>query len=106
VQRINQIRRGNEALHDLSNVTFLDTANDALVGYAKHSPGNTIITVVNIDPHQPQQGLAIIPANLGLPPSFTAHDLLTNERYLWRIGANYIRFEPGVRQAHVIRVEI
>ncbi len=106
VRRINQIRRGNEALHDLSNVTFLDTANDALIGYAKHSPGNTIITVVNIDPHQPQEGIAIIPANLGLPPSFTAHDLLTDERYLWRIGANYIRFEPGVRQAHVIRVEI
>ena len=76
VQRINQIRRENEALHDLSNVTFLDTANDALIGYAKHSPGNTIITVVNIDPHQPQEGIAIIPANLGLPPSFTAHDLL------------------------------
>jgi starch synthase (maltosyl-transferring) len=106
IQRINQIRRENDALHDLTNVIFLDTANDALVGYAKHSPGNTIITVVNIDPHQTQEGLAIIPANLGLPPSFTAHDLLTDERYLWRIGANYLRFEPGVRQAHVIRVEI
>jgi starch synthase (maltosyl-transferring) len=106
IQRLNEIRRENKALQDLTNVTFLDTASDALIGYAKHSPGNTIITVVNIDPHQTQEGLAIIPANLGLPPSFTAHDLLTDERYLWRIGANYVRFEPGVRQAHVIRVEI
>ncbi|MBV9001049.1 MAG: alpha-1,4-glucan--maltose-1-phosphate maltosyltransferase [Solirubrobacterales bacterium] len=106
IQRLNHIRRENAALHELSNVTFLDTANDALIGYAKHSHGNTIITLVNLDPHQTQEGLAIIPANLGLPPSFTAHDLLTDERFLWRIGPNYVRFEPGVRQAHVIRVEI
>ena len=106
IQRLNQIRRENAALRELSNVTFLDTANDALIGYAKHSAGNTIIAVVNIDPHQAQEGLAIIPANLGLPPSFTAHDLLTGERYVWRIGPNYVRLEPGVRQAHLIRVEI
>ena len=106
IQRLNTIRRENAALHDLTNVTFLDTANDAVIAYAKHSPGNTIITVVSIDPHQAQEGLAIVPANLGLPPSFTAHDLLTDERYLWRIGANYVRLEPGVRQAHVVRVEI
>jgi starch synthase (maltosyl-transferring) len=106
IQRLNAIRKENAALHDLTNVTFLDTANDALVAYAKHSPGNTIITVVSIDPHQAQEGLAIVPANLGLPPSFTAHDLLTDERYLWRIGANFIRLEPGIRQAHIVRVEI
>jgi starch synthase (maltosyl-transferring) len=106
IQRLNTIRRENAAFHDLTNVTFLDTANDAVIAYAKHSPGNTIITVVSIDPHQAQEGLAIVPANLGLPPSFTAHDLLTDERYLWRIGANYVRLEPGVRQAHVVRVEI
>jgi starch synthase (maltosyl-transferring) len=106
IQRLNRIRRENAALHELSNVTFLDTANDALIGYAKHSHGNTIITVVSLDPQQAQEGLAIIPANLGLPPSFTAHDLLTDERFLWRIGANFVRLEPGVRQAHVIRVEI
>jgi starch synthase (maltosyl-transferring) len=106
IQRLNFIRRENRALHDLSNITFLDTANDALIAYAKHSDGNAIITVVSIDPHQVQEGLAIVPANLGLPPSFTAHDLLTDERYQWRIGPNYVRFEPGLRQAHVVRVEI
>jgi starch synthase (maltosyl-transferring) len=106
IRRLNYIRRENAALHELSNVTFLDTANDALIGYTKHSHGNTIITVVSLDPHQAQEGLAIIPANLGLPPTFTAHDLLTDDRFLWRIGANYVRLEPGIRQAHLIRVEI
>jgi hypothetical protein len=31
---------------------------------------------------------------------------LTDEHYQWRIGPNYIRLEPGVRQAHIVRVEI
>jgi starch synthase (maltosyl-transferring) len=49
--------------------------------------------------------VATIPASLGLAPSFTAHDLLSDERYQWRIGPNFVRLEPGARQAHVIRVE-
>jgi starch synthase (maltosyl-transferring) len=106
IGRLNRIRRENAALHELDNVTFLETANEALIAYVKQSTGNTVITVVNIDPHQAQEGLAILPAHLGLPPSFTAHDLLTGDRFQWRIGQNYIRLEPWLRQAHVIRVEI
>jgi starch synthase (maltosyl-transferring) len=105
IERINHIRRDNPALQQLSNITFLETANEALIAYAKQSPGNTVITVVNIDPHEIQAGLAVVPASLGLPPSFAAHDLLSGERFLWRIGPNYVRLEPGVRQAHVTRVE-
>jgi starch synthase (maltosyl-transferring) len=103
--RLNQIRRENPALHELSNITFLDTGNEALIAYAKRTARNTLITVVNIDPHQAQAGVAVVPASLGSAPSFTAHDLLSDERYQWRIGPNYVLLEPGVRQAHVIRIE-
>ncbi|MBV9465636.1 MAG: alpha-1,4-glucan--maltose-1-phosphate maltosyltransferase [Solirubrobacterales bacterium] len=105
IQRLNLARRENRALHELSNITFLDTANDGLVAYAKQSQGNTLIVVVSIDPHEAQEGVAVVPANLGLPPSFGAQDLLSDERYQWRIGPNYVRLAPGVRQAHVLRVE-
>jgi starch synthase (maltosyl-transferring) len=105
VARLNEVRRTNPAFQRLANITFLDTANDALIAYAKQSPGNTVITVVNLDPHQPQEGAATIPAHLGLPPSFTVHELITGERYAWRIGPNYVRLEPFIRQAHVLRVE-
>ena len=47
----------------------------------------------------------MVPASLGLAPSFTVHDLLTDERFEWRIGRNYVGLAPGVRQAHVLRVE-
>jgi starch synthase (maltosyl-transferring) len=106
IQRMNYIRRENPALQEFTDITFLDTANEALIAYAKQTRGNAIITVVNLDPHQTQEGLVIVPANLGLPPSFTAHDLLTDEHYQWRIGPNYIGFEPGVRQAHILRAEL
>src|SRR5205823_6953986 len=84
IKRLNEIRRENPALQELSNVTFLDSANDALIAYAKHSRGNTVITVVNIDPYQAQEGVAVVPAHLGLPPSFTADDLL------WQISLNEV----------------
>jgi starch synthase (maltosyl-transferring) len=105
VQRLNYIRRENPALQHLSNITFLETANEALIAYAKQTAGNTVIIVVNLDPHQPQEGVALVPASLGLPPIFGVHDLLSGDRFQWRIGPNYIRLEPGVRQAHVNRVE-
>ncbi|HEY2160726.1 MAG TPA: hypothetical protein VGH24_05420 [Solirubrobacteraceae bacterium] len=105
MRTLNDARRANPALQELSNVTFLDTANDALIAYAKQSRGNTVITVVNIDPHQAQEGLATVPAQLGLAPVFTVRDLLGGARFQWRIGPNYVRLEPGVRQAHVNLVE-
>ena len=105
IERINRARRQNAALQELSNITFLETANEALIGYAKRSPGNAVIAVVNIDPHEAREGLVVVPASLGLPPSFTVQDLLTDERFQWRIGPNYVRLEPGVRQAHLLHVE-
>jgi starch synthase (maltosyl-transferring) len=105
IARLNYIRRENPALHELSNITFLETANEALIAYAKQTAHNTLVVVVNIDPHQAQEGVALVPASLGTPPSFTAHDMLTGERFHWRIGPNFVRLEPGIRQAHVIRVE-
>jgi starch synthase (maltosyl-transferring) len=106
VQRLNHARRKNPALQRLSNITFLETANEALIAYAKQTAGNTIITVVNIDPYQAQEGAVMIPASLGVPPAFTVQDLLTGEHYQWHIGHNYVRLQPGLRQAHVNRVEI
>jgi starch synthase (maltosyl-transferring) len=104
IRQLNHIRRENPALQELSNITFLDTANEGLLAYAKQTGANTVITVVNLDPHYPQEGLAVVPAHLGLAPSFTVQDLLTGERFHWRIGPNYVRLTPGERQAHVLRV--
>jgi starch synthase (maltosyl-transferring) len=103
IARINNARRENAALQQFSNITFLETASEALIAYAKRSAGNTVVTVVNLDPHQSQEGLAVIPANLGFPPVFTVHDLLTGAGFQWRIGPNYVGLGPG--KSHLARVE-
>jgi starch synthase (maltosyl-transferring) len=105
IGHLNHIRRTNPALQDFANITFMDTANDALIAFAKQSNGNTVITVVSIDPEYVQQGVAVVPHELGLPPTFTAHDLLSGERFHWHLGPNYVRLAPGERQAHVIVAE-
>ena len=56
IRKLNLARRGQPALQELSNVTFLDTANDALVGYVKRSGGNTVIVVVSLDSIRPPGG--------------------------------------------------
>jgi starch synthase (maltosyl-transferring) len=105
IRRMNEIRHENPALQVLTNVHFLETQNDALIGYAKQMPGNTLLIVVNIDPHHAQEGAVLIPAQIGLAPVFPVHDLLTGDHYDWRIGSNYVRLDPAGSQAHVFRVE-
>ena len=55
IGRLNHVRRENPALQEFSNVTFLDTANEAIIAYAKQSARNTVITVVNLDPIRPRR---------------------------------------------------
>ena len=75
------------------------------MAYVKQHAGNAVIVVVNLDPHHAQEGSAIIPAHLGLPPAFAVTDLLSGERFDWRIGPNYVGLDPWTRQAHILRVE-
>ncbi len=104
IRRLNEIRRENPALQHLSNVQFLEAQNDALIAYAKQEPGNTVIVIANVDPHNAQEGLVVIPAQLGLPPVFTVEELLTGDHFDWRIGGNYVRLDPSGNQTHVLRV--
>jgi len=103
--RLNQIRRESPALQVLTGTHFLETHNEGLVAYARQHAGNTVFVVVNLDAHHANEGVAIVPAHLGLPPVFRVQDLLSGERHDWRIGPNYVRLEPWVRQAHIFGVE-
>ena len=99
VQRLNEIRREEPALQRVDNLRWLDTEQDQLVAYIK----DDLVVVVNIDPFEAHEGLAIVPAALGLPPTFFARDLLGGERYRWTIGRNFVRLDPG--QSHIFKLE-
>jgi starch synthase (maltosyl-transferring) len=103
--RLNQVRREHPALHVIDNVVFLATENEALIAYAKRTAGDVLLTVVNIDPHHSQEGVVVVPYELGLAPAFGVWDLLDGQRFDWRVGRNYVRLDPSVRAAHVLAVE-
>jgi hypothetical protein len=43
--------------------------------------------------------------DLGLPGTFAVRDLVTGDVYGWSIGPNYVRLDPAITTAHVLRVE-
>ena len=105
VSRLNEVRRENPALQRLDDLTFVETESADLLAYVKRHERNTVLCVVNLDATQPREGVAIVPAALGLPPTFRVRDLLDATVYTWHVGRNYVLLEPGVRQAHVLKVE-
>ncbi len=103
VGKLNAIRRENAALQRLEWVDFLETENDQLLAYLRRAEGNILIVCVNLDPASAQEGVAVVPAAFGLPPAFSASELLSGEGFRWRLGRNFLRLEPG--QSHILRVE-
>ncbi|WP_249011631.1 alpha-1,4-glucan--maltose-1-phosphate maltosyltransferase [Conexibacter sp. DBS9H8] len=103
IGRLNHARAANPALQRLDNLTFLETENDQLIAYAKQTGTNTVICIVNLDPHHRQEGLCVVPAELGTAPVFGVADVVGATHFQWRIGRNYVALEPG--DAHVAVLE-
>ena len=109
VTRVNQIRRENAALQQNWNLRFYAIDNEQMIFYGKSAPdlSNFILVVVNLDPHHVQSGTAQVPlAELGLEPRapYQVHDLLSDARYLWQGEANFVRLDPAVCPAHILRL--
>jgi starch synthase (maltosyl-transferring) len=99
---LNAARRENPALQWLEPLTLLETENEHLFAFLKRREGNTVVTVVNLDPAATQVGVCIVPVSTGLPPAYQVRDLLSDETWTWRIGRNYVKLGPG--QSHVLRI--
>ncbi|MFS2164858.1 alpha-1,4-glucan--maltose-1-phosphate maltosyltransferase [Variovorax sp. Varisp62] len=109
IARVNRIRRENPALQWDRSLRFLHIDNDRLLAYAKESPDglNVIVTVVNLDPHEPQSGwLGLEPGSVGVPSSraFQMHDLLSGQRFTWQGDWHYVRLDPRSVPAHIFVV--
>ncbi len=119
--RLNAARAAHPALRQLREVWFHPTSDDHIIAYSKrvdaaHSPtghDDTVLTVVNLDPHSARAGEVFLNLEaLGLPagtdgsrPVVRVTDLLDEGSYEWS-GQNYVRLDPFVGQAaHVFAVE-
>ena len=96
-------------MHDFLNLQFLETDSDQILCYAKWSPekDNVILVAVNLDPFTAHYCTVMVPpavidAGPGQPYDVT--DLLTGASYTWS-DRNYVRLDPAVTPAHILRVE-
>ncbi|MFD5796176.1 alpha-1,4-glucan--maltose-1-phosphate maltosyltransferase [Streptomyces diastatochromogenes] len=106
ITQLNDIRRRNPALRQLRDLHFHHADKDEVIVYSKRSGSNTVLVVVNLDPHHTQEAtVSLDMPQLGLNwhESVPVRDLLTGETYQWG-RANYVRLEPGHRPAHVFSV--
>jgi len=107
IRAINRVRRENPALRTLTNVRFHDTEDDAVLFYHRYAPGNDLLGIVNVDPHQVHETMVHVPlGDLGLTEDepFGVEDLLTGARYTWQGTRNYVRLDPAERPGHLLRV--
>ncbi|MFJ2236252.1 alpha-1,4-glucan--maltose-1-phosphate maltosyltransferase [Streptomyces sp. NPDC087859] len=107
ITQLNTIRRGHPALRRLRNIHFHHTDNDAVIAYSKRTGPDTVLVVVNLDPHHTQEAtVSLDMPQLGLDgnPSMSVRDELTGETYRWG-RTNYVRLEPGRAPAHVLHVQ-
>lgn len=104
---LNQARRENPALHTNAGLRFLKIDNDQLLAYVKTTPdgSNTVVCVVNLDPHHTQSGwleLDLSAFGLEAGQSYQLHDVISGARYLWQGGRNYIALDPRRMPVHVM----
>ncbi|MFF7052275.1 alpha-1,4-glucan--maltose-1-phosphate maltosyltransferase [Streptomyces griseorubiginosus] len=106
ITRLNTVRRDNPALRRLRDLHFHHADKDEVIAYSKQSGSNTVLVVVNLDPHHTQEAtVSLDMPQLGLEwhESVPVRDELTGETYHWG-RANYVRLEPGTRPAHILTV--
>ncbi|MGW0393590.1 maltotransferase domain-containing protein [Streptomyces sp. NPDC003042] len=104
ITTLNRLRRRNPALQQLRDIHFHSTDNEQVIAYSKHAGGNSVLVVVNLDPHHTQEATVSLDMPvLGLDwhGSLAVRDELTGDTYHWG-RANYVRLEPGRTPAHVL----
>ncbi len=109
IARVNRIRRENPALQQDRNLHFHAVDNEQLIAYSKSSEDgtNTILTVVNLDPHHAHSGWMELPLaelSLSAQQPYQVHDLLTDARFLWSGPRNYVHLDPREAPAHIFRL--
>jgi starch synthase (maltosyl-transferring) len=107
VKRLNEIRRSHRALHQLRNLRFHETENDALLVFSKRdaASGDTILVVCTTDPRNVREGwvhLRLDELGIGWTEGFTASDLLSGANYEWG-EHNFVRLSP-FQVAHIFAV--
>ncbi|MFL6173675.1 MAG: alpha-1,4-glucan--maltose-1-phosphate maltosyltransferase [Marmoricola sp.] len=103
---LNELRRRHPSLRQLRNVTVHGGDDESIVCFSKQVAGDTVIVVVNLDPHAAHETVVHLDlAALGLADDarFEVHDELSDQTWQWSRD-NYVRLDPNVAVAHILSV--
>lgn len=109
IAKLNRIRAEHSALHEYDNLRFYWSDNENILVYGKqtHDRSDNLLIVVNLDPFQTHETMINFPLDdFGLAPDeqYEAHDLISDERYFWTGGSQYVRLDPDRESAHVLHL--
>lgn len=96
---LNRIRRSDPSFTTLEDLRFLHVEGDRLLAWRK---GDHVI-VANFDTERAREGMVHLDAAPG--GRYGVTDLLDGQQYVWEGTSNYVRLDPEVRVAHVMRIE-
>ena len=106
---LNRFRRENPALHELTNLRFLDCPDPNILAYAKVAPdrSNIIVVAVNLDPHNAHESEIELPlADFGLKPDqeFSLEEAFTGRVLSWRGPRQRVALDPETNPALLFRL--
>jgi len=106
---LNRFRRENPALHELTNLRFLDCADPNILAYAKMTAdrSNIVVAIVNLDPHDVHGGEIILPlGEWGLSGAleFSVEEAFTGRVTVWRGDRQHLVLDPQTNPALLYRV--
>jgi starch synthase (maltosyl-transferring) len=109
ITKLNRIRRENRALHEYANLRFFTAENDSVLFYGKMTASldSIVLVVVNLDPWNAHDSFIHVPfEQFGWleGDTYQVHDLLSDERYVWRGSRNFVKLDPHTKPAHIFRV--
>jgi starch synthase (maltosyl-transferring) len=103
---LNDIRRRHPALQQLRDLVVHASDDDSTIVYSKTAGSDTVIVVVNIDPHGTRETsvhLDMSALGMGWNDQFVVHDEISGETWTWG-EHNYVRLDPYVEPAHILTV--
>jgi starch synthase (maltosyl-transferring) len=106
---LNRFRRENPALHELSNLQFIDCADPNILAYVKATAdrSNIVVVAVNLDPHAAHAAEVALPlAELGLAvdKEHSFEEAFTGGVLSWRGPRHHISLDPANNPALLLRL--
>ncbi len=108
IRRVNNVRRENPALQELTNLSFHNAPDDNILFYSKTSGDNTVLVAVNLDPygvHDAHLELPLATLGIGENEEYVVEELISGRvlpgrrgRYFW------VRLVPEENVAEIFRV--